>query len=179
MKADLKLRFMLVPVVALLATLASVGVAMAAPPSDGGSSPLALPNCMAGVDVGRICKVSPALASFTGQPVAWQAKTGTWIVIRLGWIDPDPANCAATQATLVLTITLDGKQLPVDTIPCQFETGLATGWIVDYRALVQPLAPGDHSISVTSYFPVAIGYPGDYVPAGTTDIVSTTLTVVP
>jgi hypothetical protein len=170
---------MLVPVVALLAPLGAAGVAIAAPPSDGGSSPFALPNCMGGVDIDHICKVSPAFASFTGQPVAWQAETGTFIVIRLGWIDPDPANCAAAQATLIPTITLDGKQLPVDTFPCRFETGLATGWIVDYRTLVHPLPPGEHSISVTSYFPVAIGYPGDYVPAGTTEIDSTTLTVVP
>lgn len=179
MKAYLKSRFVPVLAVVLLAALGTAEAAMAVPPSDAGSSPLALPNCMAGVDIGQICKVSPAFAPFTGQPVTWQAKTGTWIVIRLGWIDPDPANCAATQATLILTITLDGKQLPVDTFGCQFETGLATGWIVDYRALVQPLPPGEHSISVTSYFPVAIGYPGDYVPAGTTEIDSTTLTVVP
>lgn len=176
MKAYLKLRLMPVLAVALLATLGTVGVAVAAPPSDGGS-PLALPNCMAGVDIGHICKVSPAFAP-AGQPVTWQARTGTWIVIRLGWIDPDQAICAATQATLVLTITLDGRQLPVDTFPCQFDSDL-NEWIVDYRALVHPLAPGDHAISVTSYFPVAIGYPGDSVPAGTTEIDSTTLTVVP
>lgn len=179
MTTYLKGRFLPVLAVVLVAILGVVGVASAAPPGDAGPSPLNLPNCMAAQDTGHICKVSPALASFTGQPVTWQATTGQWIVIRLGWIDPDPTICSAAQASLIVTITLDGKPFPVDTFPCQFQTGLATGWIVDYRTLVHPLPPGEHSISVTSYFPTAIGYPGDYTPAGTTVTDATTLTVIP
>jgi hypothetical protein len=176
MTTYLKVRFLPVLAFALLAVLGVVGVASAAPPSDGGSFPLNLPNCMAGQDTGHICKVSPALASFIGQPVTWQATTGQWIVIRLGWADPDPAICSATQASLIVTITLDGRQLPVDTFQCQASNGQ---WVVDYRTLVHPLAPGGHSISVTSYFPVAVGYPGDFIPGGYTQTDDTALTVVP
>jgi hypothetical protein len=165
-----RLRF-LVCTIAALAVLGAAGTAHASPPSDAGPFPLStVPDCLtAAPDSGgpHVCKVRPAFGL-----ADWQAGAGEWIVVRVGDAEPDQAGCLAVQASVVATITVDGTTLPVDTTPCQFSAG---SWVVDYRALSHPLAPGDHAISTSWYFTTAaVGNA-----AGSTLTFGTTLTVNP
>jgi hypothetical protein len=79
----------------------------------------------------------------------WQASTGEWIVVRLGWTDTQTA-CEQMQASVGATNTLDGVSLPVEMVPCQ-QIG-TDQWHVDWRSLSQPLTPGDHTFTVSWYF---------------------------
>ena len=144
--------------------------AFAAPPTDQGPFPLSsVPDCKTGVpDTGgaHICKVRAAVGG------SWQAGTGEWIVIRAATGQPTQAACLADQGSIVATITIDGKSLPVDTIPCAFDAGSGL-WFVDYRALSHPLPKGNHAISESWYFTID----ANGVPAGATFTFTATLTV--
>jgi hypothetical protein len=167
-----RLRFLVVSVV-MVAVLAAAGAAYASAPTDGGPWPLStLPDCLTAVpDTSgpHICKVRPAPASGITH---WQAGTGEWIVVRVGDLEPDQASCLAVQASVVATVTIDDATVPADLFPCQLSGGF---WIVDYRALFHPLAPGDHAVSESWHFTTA----ASDVPAGSTITFSTTLTVTP
>lgn len=148
MKSITRVRLMRVAVLMALTGLVVTGVAYATPPSDQGPSPLAtVPDCKAPVaDTGgaHICKVRAVLGG------NWQAGTGEWIVVRAGSGSDTQAACLADEATIVATITIDGKNLPVDTISCAFVAAFG-GWFVDWRALSHPLPKGDHAIVETWY----------------------------
>lgn len=141
--------------IAVLAVIVATQSVLASPPSDLAPLGPSLPNCI--VDApdttgAHICWVTPLRPG-------WQASTGEWIVVRLGDAEPvDPANpdaaktlCEELQASIVATITLDGKSLPVDTIPCELHPGNNV-WFVDWRGLSQPLTPADHAFTVSWYF---------------------------
>lgn len=172
MKVHLRFRF--VPVLLLLVLAGVVATAaFATPPTDQGPYPLnAIPDCLTGVaDTGgaHICKVHP----FAAGP--WQAGTGEWIVIR-GTVygqGADQATCMALQASAVVTITIDGNSLPVDSIPCAFSTDVSS-WLSDFRALSHPLPKGDHAIVETLHYTTTV--PG-VVNAGDTFTATGTLTV--
>ena len=175
MKAHLRFRFLPVLIFVLLAGLAATA-AFAAPPTDQGSFPLSsVPDCKATVPDNpggaHICKVRAAAGG------EWQAATGEWIVIRSGFApdmpDTTQATCLAYQASIVATIRIDGKNLPVDTIPCEFIGPPSNFWFLDYRALSHPLPPGVHAISVSFVFTTAVGPNA----AGTTITDSATLTI--
>src|SRR5437763_7384682 len=173
-----------VVLVALVAVFAASSIASASPPSD--LSPLGpmLPSCVASApDTGgaHICWVTPLRSG-------WQASTGEWIVVRLGDASSvDPTNpgaaetrCEQMQASIVATITLDGQSLPVDTIPCELHPGSNGNpdvWFVDWRALNQPLTPGQHTFSASWYFTQTVAGVAN---AGDTSVFPTqTLTVIP
>lgn len=174
MKAHLRFRFLPVLIFVVLAGLAATA-AFAAPPTDQGSFPLSsVPDCTTtALNKGgvHICKVRAAVGG------DWQAATGEWIVIRSGFApdmpDTTQATCLAYQASIVATITIDGKNLPVDTIPCELIPNSPDFWFVDYRVLSHPLPPGVHAISASFVFTTAVG-PNL---AGTTITDSATLTV--
>jgi hypothetical protein len=162
----------------LLLVLAGVvaAAAFATPPSDQGPYPLdSVPDCVAAApDTGgaHICKVHPFAAG-----VPWQAGTGEWVVIRgaefaFGTAD-DHATCLAIQASLKVTITIDGNSLPVDNIPCAFNAAANT-WITDWRALSHPLPKGAHAIVETLVFTTAVD---SIFSAGDTITANGTLTV--
>jgi hypothetical protein len=167
-RAHLWFRFLPVLMFLVLAGLAATA-AFAAPPTDQGSFPLSsVPDCQATApDTGgaHICKVRAAAGG------DWQAGSGEWIVIRAGFGNTQ-ATCLAYQVSVVATITIDGKTLSVDTIPCEYIAS-SDFWFVDYRALSYPLPPGDHAIQASFYFTTAV----DIHPAGSTLIDNATLTV--
>src|SRR5437870_3745258 len=169
---------------ASIAAFAVSSVASASPPSDLVPLGPSLPSCVAGApDTGgaHICWVVPL---FSG----WQASTGEWIVVRLGNAEAvDPSNpdaaktlCEQLQASIVATITLDGQSLPVDTIPCELHPGSSGNpdvWLVDWRALSQPVTPGGHTFTVSLFYTQTV--PG-VANAGDTAVFPTqTLAVIP
>jgi hypothetical protein len=115
---------------------------------------------------------------FAGPDVPWLASSGEWVVIRAGFYYPDDptaqADCQADQASVVATVTIDGKKLPVQTIPCTEGTGdFAGDWPLDFRALSHPLTPGVHNIVETLTWTTATSS----APAGFTYTLPATLTV--
>lgn len=179
MSSFMRSRLARVTMLVALAGLGVTGLAYATAPSDQGPFPLtSVPDCLATVPAppggAHLCKVHP----FAGPTVPWQASTGEWIVIRAGFYYPDPsaqAECQADQASVVATITIDGKNVPVDTIPCTVGTGPYTGyWPLDYRALSHPLTPGVHNIVETLTWTTTTASE----PAGFTYTLPATLTVV-
>ncbi len=169
--------------IAALALIAAPQGALASPPSDLGPLGPSLPSCVAGAPDTRgahICWVTPLRPG-------WQASTGEWIVVRLGNAAPvDPANpgaaktlCEELQASIVATITLDGQSLAVDTISCELHPG-STGnpdvWFVDWRALSQPLTPGEHTFTASWFFTQTVT---GFANAGDTSVFPTqTVTVI-
>jgi hypothetical protein len=129
-----------------LAALAVGSIASATPPSDLRPLGPSLPSCTASApDTGgaHICWVTPL------RDEGWQASTGEWIVVRVGDLEPTQELCEQAQASVVATITLDDRSLPVDTISCHAVDG---GWFVDWRGLSEPLPPGTHTFSETWHF---------------------------
>ena len=168
---------------AALAVVAPTQSVLASPPSDLVPLGPSLPSCNVGAPDTRgvhICWVTPLRPG-------WQASTGEWIVVRLGDAEAvDPANpdtartlCEELQASIVATITLDGESLPVDTIPCELHPGNGNPdvWFVDWRALSQPLTPGEHTFTVSWYFTQTVN---GFANSGDTSVFPTqTLTVIP
>lgn len=170
---------LLLPVVA---AFAATQVVYASPPSDQGAFPLSsVPDCTTSLPAtggAFLCK-----AQIFGEPTQ-QAPAGEWIVIRGGiGVTPDEADgygtpqdvCLAFQAGFRITMTIDGRAVPVDTIPCAYYAPL-DAWFVDYRTLSHPLTPGVHTITQTWY--ATVDLPED-TPAGYTEVDTITLTVVP
>jgi hypothetical protein len=130
-----------------------------------------VPDCTTAANTGgaHICKVRVVAGG------NWRAEPGEWIVIRAA-VGHDgakaKATCMANQAAAVVTITIDGRQHPVDTIPCALDSGR---YEVDWRALSHPLTPGRHIIVETWYFPRATP---DW-PAGATAVWLAALTIAP
>lgn len=169
--------------IAPLAVIAATQSGWASAPSDLVPLGPSLPTCTATAPDTRgahICWVTPLRPG-------WLASTGEWIVVRLGDAEPiDLANpdaartlCEELQASIVATITLDGQSLPVDTIPCELHAGTNGNpdvWFVDWRALSQPLTPGEHTFTVSWYFTQTVNGVAN---AGDTSVFPTqTLTVV-
>jgi len=168
---------------AALAVVAPTQSVLASPPSDLVPLGPSLPSCNVGAPDTRgahICWVTPLRPG-------WQASTGEWIVVRLGDAEAvDPANpdtaktrCEELQASIVATITLDGESLPVDTIPCELHPGNGNPdvWFVDWRALSQPLTPGEHTFTVSWYFTQTVN---GFANSGDTSVFPTqTLMVIP
>jgi hypothetical protein len=157
------LRFRFLPMLMLL-VLTGLGAtaAFASSPSDQGPFPLSsVRDCLttAPPTKAKICKVRPAVSTIAN----WQAGTSDWIVVRAAIGEDDQAKCSADQASIVPTITIDGKSFPVDTIPCAFNADTQL-WFVDYRALSKPLDVGDHAIVESWFFTTD----ANGVPAGTT-----------
>src|SRR5438445_1791247 len=170
--------------VASVAVFAISSIASASAPTDLAPLGPLLPSCTASApDTGgaHICWVTPLRPG-------WQASTGEWIVVRVGDAEAvDPSNpdaaktlCEAFQAAIVATITLDGQSLPVDTIPCELHPGSGGNsdvWFVDWRALSQPLTPGQHTFSASWFFTQTVSGVAN---AGDTSVFPTqTLTVIP
>ena len=168
---------------ASVAAFAVSSVAAGSPPTDLPPLGSFFPSCVAGAldtSGAHQCWVVPLRPG-------WQASTGEWIVVRLGDAEAvDPANpdtartlCEELQASIVATITLDGESLPVDTIPCELHPGNGNPdvWFVDWRALSQPLTPGEHTFTVSWYFTQTVDGVAN---AGDTSVFPTrTLTVIP
>ena len=167
-----------------LAVIAGTQGVWASPPGDLQPLGPSLPSCNAAAPDTRgahVCWVTPLRPG-------WQASTGEWIVVRVGDaeavdpINPDAAQtlCEAFQAAIVATITLDGQSLPVDTIPCELHPGSGGNsdvWFVDWRALSQPLTPGQHTFSASWFFTQTVSGVAN---AGDTSVFPTqTLTVIP
>jgi hypothetical protein len=168
----LRIRLAQLVMLGAVAGLVAAGLAYAATPSDLGPYPLStVPDCTAAANIGgaRICKVRVVAGG------NWRASAGEWIVIRaaVGHSGAKAkATCMANQAAAVVTITIDGQQDPVDTIPCALDSGR---YEVDWRALSHPLKPGRHIIAETWYFPRATP---DW-PKGATAVWLAALTVAP
>ena len=156
-------------VVALMAVLGVSVASAACGPFDQFSAPVGnpgVPDCLpAAPNTGapRVCKLLPFASP------SWQADLGEWVVVRTAWAHE--SSCAAL-AAIVPSFTLDGDSLSVKQSACEFNANLGL-WQVDFRAVSPPLAPGDHTIT-TSFF-----FPQDVIggPAGTTSTFTTTLTV--
>ena len=170
----------------LIATLALMAVpqsVLASPPNDLLPLGPSLPSCTANApdtQGAHICWVTPLRSG-------WQASTGEWVVVRVGNAEPvDPANpegaqtlCEVLQGAIVATITLDGQSLPVDTIPCELHPGSNGNpdvWFVDWRALGQPLAPGEHAFTVSWIYTQTV--PGVANAGDTAAFPTQTLTVI-
>jgi len=174
----------LVVLIASIAVFAGSSIAAASPPTDLAPLGPSLPSCVAGApdtSGAHICWVVPLRPG-------WQASTGEWIVVRLGDAEPvDAANpdaaqtlCEQLQASIVPRITLDGQSLPVDTIPCELHPGTNGNpdvWFVDWRALSQPLTPGEHTFTVSWHYTQTV--PGIANAGDTTVFPTQTLTVIP
>jgi hypothetical protein len=110
------------------------------------------------------------------RPGPYQASTGEWVLFPVNIGGGTKEQCLPIQSSVVVTISLSGQSVPVDTLPCYFGTlGL---WSVSYRFLSHPLPAGTYTASLTVVYLSDVFDGVTTTPAGTVQHFTQTLTVV-
>ena len=109
---------------------------------------------------------------------SWQASTGEWTLLRIGWGTDTEQDCKAFLANVTVTILFQGSPVAFDTTPCQQKP---FGWVTQSRVLMHPLQPGSYSATFIFVFNAAVFDGSNTFPAGFViqPPSPSTLTVVP